>query len=342
MLKMMSHTTKVALAVLALLLIAFPWLVNPYVVQTAMTTVNYSLLGLAFAFSMRVGLPRIDIIAWWGIGGFTTALLINTGMSFWLAALTAGLITVILGGLVFSLVLPRGMLVFFIFCMFCLLIAPNLMPFLGKVPFLRGSGGIVPAPAIGSFEFIIKRDLYYLGLFSLALTLLVYYLLYNSKIGRSWNAIGSSLKLARSVGVDVVKYRMANVLIGNFFISLAGSYFVAYYRAATPLMLNFQAGVLAMIYPFIGGLTHSLMGPILGAIIASFIPNYFQFAAEYQVIVTSVMVILILMFLPQGILGWVDQMVKPWFYRRQWYVRLSKWGVKEPPHIERSFSNRSW
>jgi len=303
----MSRTTKVALAVLALMLIAFPLLVNPYVVQVAITTITYSLLGLAFAFSMRVGLPRIDIIAWWGIGGFTTALLMNEGMNFWLAALIGGIIAVILGGLVFSLVIPRGMLAFFIFCMFCLLIAPNLMPFIGMVPFLRGSGGIVPAPAIGSFEFIIKRDLYYMGLFFLALTLLVYYLLYNSKIGRAWNAISSSLKLARSVGVDVVKYRMANILIGNFFIALAGSYYVAYYRAATPLMLSFQAGVLAMVYPFIGGLSHSLMGPVFGAIIASFIPDYFQFAAEYQVIVNSVVVILILIFLPQGVLGWIDQ-----------------------------------
>jgi branched-chain amino acid transport system permease protein len=238
-------------------------------------------------------------------------------------------VAVILGGLIFSMVLPRGMLAFFIFCMFCLLIAPNLLPFLGKVPFLRGSGGITVAPTIGAFEFIVKRDLYYLGLFFLAINAFVYYLIYNSKIGRAWNAIGSSLKLANSVGVDVVKYRLANVLIGNFFIALAGSYFVAYYRAATPLMFSFQAGVLVMIYPFLGGLTHSLMGPILGAVIATFIPEYFSFAEEYQVIATSVMVILILIFLPQGILGWLDQRVKPWLYRRQWYVRLSKWGVKE-------------
>jgi branched-chain amino acid transport system permease protein len=93
--------------------------------------------------------------------------------------------------------------------------------------------------------------------------------------------------------------------------------------------LNFQAGVLAMIYPFVGGLSHSLMGPIFGAIIISFIPDYFQFAAEYQVIVNSVLVILILIFLPQGILGWIDRRVKPWFHRKQFYVRLSKWGAKE-------------
>jgi branched-chain amino acid transport system permease protein len=326
---MMSHTTKVALAVLVSLLIAFPLLANPYVVQVAITTITYSMLGLACAFSIRVGLPRIDIAAWWGVGGYTTALLMNDGMSFWLAALIGGIIAVILGWLAFSLVLPRGMLHFFIFCMFCLLLAPNLLPFLRFVPFLQNSGGTTPVPTIGSFEFIFKRDLYYLGLVFLAFTLLAYYLLYNSKIGRAWNAISSSLGLARSLGIDVVKYRMANILIGNFFIALAGSYFVAWYRGGAPLMFSLQSGVLIMVYPFIGGLTHSLLGPILGALITTFIPEYFSFAKEYQIIVTSVMVILILIFLPQGILGWIDQKVKPWFYRRQWYVRLSEWGAKK-------------
>jgi len=72
--------------VLCLLLVVFPLLVNPYIVQIAITTITYSLLGLAFAFSVRAGLPRIDIAAWCSIGSFTTALLMNAGISFWLAA----------------------------------------------------------------------------------------------------------------------------------------------------------------------------------------------------------------------------------------------------------------
>jgi branched-chain amino acid transport system permease protein len=325
----MSHTNRAALAVLVLLLIAFPLLVNPYITQVAITTITYSMLGLAFALSWKVGLPRIDIAAWWGVGGYTTALLMNDGLSFWLAALVAGLIVVILGWVAFSLVLPRGVMHFFVFCMFALLIMPNLMPFLVQVPFLRGSGGITPAPAIGAFEFIIKRDLYYLGLILLAVTLLVYYLLYNSKIGRAWNAINSSLGMARSLGINVVKYRMANVLIGNFFIALAGSYFVAYYRAGAPLMFSLQSGVLIMVYPFIGGLSHSLLGPILGALLAAFVPEYLTFIKEYQLIAAAIMVLVILVFLPHGILGWMDRRVKPWLNRWQWYARLSEWGAKK-------------
>jgi branched-chain amino acid transport system permease protein len=308
----MSKRMIITLGVVVILLIVFPLFTNPYTVQVAITTLTYSMLGLAFAFSMRVGLPRMDVAAWWGVGGYTTALLmVKVGMNFWLTALIGGIIAVIIGALVFSIAIPRGMMAFFIFCM---VLSLAFYQMYGTVSLFGGWSGIVnvPVPTIGSFEFVAKRDIYYLGLFFLALNGVVYYLLYNSKIGRAWNAIGSSLRLARSLGIDVVRYRMVNVLIGNFFIALAGSFFVAYYRAAFPAIFSFQAGLNVMVYLIVGGFSYSLAGPILGALIATFVPEYLRVEAQYQVIFTSAIVILILMFLPFGVLGWIDQKARPW------------------------------
>ena len=319
----MSKLTKITLGIVVILLIIFPLFSNAYTVQVAITTITYSILGLAFAFSMRVGLPRMDIAAWWGVGGYTTAILMKDGMSFWLTALIGGLIAVIIGAIVFSIAIPRGMMAFFIFCM---VLSMAFYQIYGTVKFFGGWSGIVnvPVPTIGAFEFIAKRDIYYMGLFFLVLNGVVYYLLYNSKIGRAWNAIGSGLKLARSLGIDVVKYRMANVLIGNFFIAVAGSYFVGYYRAAFPSIFSFAAGLNVMVYLIVGGFSYSLAGPILGALIATFVPEYLRVKAEYQVIFTSAIVILILMFLPFGVIGWVDQKVRPWLSSQKWYSRATK------------------
>jgi len=319
----MSKLTKITLGIVVILLIIFPLFSNAYTVQVAITTITYSMLGLAFAFSMRVGLPRMDIAAWWGVGGYTTAILMKDGMSFWLTALIGGLIAVIIGAIVFSIAIPRGMMAFFIFCM---VLSMAFYQIYGTVKFFGGWSGIVnvPVPTIGAFEFIAKRDIYYMGLFFLVLNGVVYYLLYNSKIGRAWNAIGSGLKLARSLGIDVVKYRMANVLIGNFFIAVAGSYFVGYYRAAFPSIFSFAAGLNVMVYLIVGGFSYSLAGPILGALIATFVPEYLRVKAEYQVIFTSAIVILILMFLPFGVIGWVDQKVRPWLSSQKWYSRATK------------------
>ena len=328
----MSRINMVGLGILVLLLLLLPLVVGGFMTQIATTTITFAMLGLAFGLSMRVGLPRLDIAAWWGVGGYTTALLMKAGVSFWLTVLAGGIIAVIAGGLLFSLALPRGMIAFFVFCM---VLSMAIYQMFGSVPLFGGWGGTtgVPAPTIGSFVIDTQREVYYLGLFFLMVTVTVYYLLYHSRIGRAWDSISSGLKLARSVGIDVVRYRMANVLIGNFFIAVAGGFFVSYYRAAIPSIFSFQAGVNTMVYLIIGGFSHSLIGPILGAIIATFIPEYLRFAQTYQAIASAVVVILILMFLPMGIMGWVDRRVKPWFYKRKWYARLSNWGVKEQPKM---------
>ncbi len=325
----MSRITMIVLAVIGLLLLTLPFYTSDYTTQIAITTITYSMLGLAFALGMRVGLPRLDMAAWWGVGGYTTALMMKAGISFWPSALAGGIIAVIAGFLLFSLALPRGMIAFFTFCM---VLSMAIYQMFGSVKFFGGWGGLTGVPAPTFFGIVIdtQTEVYYLGLVFLVITLAVYYLIYYSRIGRAWDSITSSLKLARSVGVDVVRYRMANVLIGNFFIALAGAFFVSYYRAAIPSIFSFQAGVNSIIYLFIGGFGHSLIGPILGAIIATFIPEYFRFAQQYQSIATSIIVILILMFLPFGILGWWDRWIMPKLYKRNWYRKLMSWGSKQP------------
>jgi len=302
--------SKIAVGVLAVILLALPWLVNPYVLQVFIMTITYSMLGLAFALTMRVGLPRFDIAAWYGVGAYTTAMLmLKGGLSFWPALLTGGLVAVALGWLIFAAAVPRGMIVFLMFGMAA---SMTIYQIFGTVKFFGGWGGtgVVPKPAIGSFSFTNKPELYYLGLFFLAINIIVYRLLYRSRIGRAWNAIGSSTKLASSAGIDVVRYRMANVLIGNFFLAIAGGYFVAYSLVAAPNNFGFQSSIFVMTYVFVGGLAHSLAGPIIGAFVVTFIPEYFRVAKEYESIITGAIIILIIVFMPMGILGVYDRVMK--------------------------------
>jgi len=191
----------------------------------------------------------------------------------------------------------------------------------GTVRFFGGWSGtpIVPPPSIGSFVFVNKTALYYLGFLFLVVNISIYHLLYNSRIGRAWNAMGSSLKLASSVGIDVVKYRMANVLIGNFFVAMAGGYFVAYSLVASPANFGFHNSIFVMMYAVVGGFAHSLAGPIVGAFVLTFTPEYFRVAKEYESIITAVVMILIIVFMPMGILGFYDGRIKHRIARINWF-----------------------
>ena len=234
-----------------------------------------------------------------------------------------------LGWLIFVAALRRGMMVFL---MFGMATAMTIYQIFGTVKFFGGWGGtgVVPKPAIGSFVFANKPELYYLGLFFLTVNVLVYHLLYKSRIGRAWDAIGYSLKLASSAGIDVVKYRMVNVLIGNFFLAVAGGYFVAYSLVAVPTAFSFHNSILVMMYVFVGGLAHSLVGPIIGALVITFTPEYLRIVKEYESIITSAVIILIIIFLPSGILGFYDSHIKRWLARAKSPGRFRGGGQGQP------------
>jgi branched-chain amino acid transport system permease protein len=304
----MSKAVKIGSAVLLVLIVlALPLLLNEYVQQILILTITYAMLGLAFSFTLRVGLPRFDIAAWWAIGAYATAMLMWKGdVSFWLTLPIGGLIAVLLGYVAFSVIIPRGMMVFLLFGMVLTLAIQQLF---GSVQYFGGWGGTmpIPPPAIGSFQFVNKPALYYMGLVFLSVNLLVYYALYTSKIGRAWNAIGSSLTLASSLGIDVVKYRIANTLVSNFFAALAGSYFAACTLVAVPTAFSFGNSVYVMMYAVVGGLAHSLAGPIVGSLVITFIPEYLRMAKEWEPVITAVAIILIIIFMPMGVLGLFDR-----------------------------------
>jgi branched-chain amino acid transport system permease protein len=109
---------------------------------------------------------------------------------------------------------------------------------------------------------------------------------------------------------------MANVLIGNFFIAVTGSYYVAYSLVAVPDAFSFHKSVFTMMYAVVGGLTHSLIGPIVGSIVVTLIPEYLRVAKEYEPIITSAAIILIIVFMPMGILGLINQRMKHWLIRK--------------------------
>ena len=334
----MTKTARICfVSFLAAVLLALPWMrVNDYILQVMVAFIPQAMMGLAFALALKVGLPRFDIVAWQGIGAYTCAeLMLRAHWSFWPTILVAGIVAMLLGWLCYRPALPRGMMVFLLFGMVIVLAVYQLF---GSLSFFGGWGGtgILPKVTLGGFRFVSRRSVYFLGLGFLVVNVFVYYLLYKSRIGRAWNAIGSSLGLAKSVGVNVVRYRMANVLIGNFFLAVSGCYLVACNQMANPGSFTFSNSVGVMMYVVVGGLRFAIAGPLAGAVVITLIPEYLRFAQQWAPVLTGAVTILIIVFLPNGLLGLVDNRVRPWFGKV--LARLRGGSTKRP---EVPLSNRS-
>ena len=77
-------------------------------------------------------------------------------------------------------------------------------------------------------------------------------------------------------------------------------------------------------------LTTALIGPLIGSLIITFVPEYLRAAKQYQPIIQSVFIILIIIFLPNGILGLIDKYGSHWFKHSKFMARFRAKVAEEP------------
>lgn len=300
----MRMPKKVLMATSGLILIVLPFIVrSDYFIHLVICVFMYSMLGLGFSIMWKNRLITVGQAGFWAVGAYTSALLVmKAGVPFWFALPAAGIASALVGLLVLSIALKAGPLQFF---GMTLVVSFIIMEVLGAVEFFGGWEGIfdIPRPTIGSFIFLSKTSYYYLALFLLSANVLTFYALYRSRIGRAWTAIGLSVSLAEMQGIDVYRYRLAAAVIGCFFAGISGSFYAHYQTLLIPNTFSFHCSIFAQMYALIGGLSYYIAGPILGAAVMVFLPEFLRPVAEFQPIIYAVLLIAIVIFLPGGILS---------------------------------------
>ena len=271
-----------------------------------------AMLALTFVILLRTGLISLAIAAFWGIGAYASAILTTkVGLSVWLAfplsALLTGVVGVIIG---FFLLKNAG----FTFVMLTTILGMITVQLFGSVRSIGGFMGLtsVPKPSpivIGSlirWDFASKTHYYYLMLFILVLLILVYSALYHSWAGRAWLAIGLNPELATSIGVSIFWYRMLAFGVSTATAGLAGSFYVHYIGALEPTQFTMFKSMYVQAYAVLGGLGFAIVGPLLGSLIMTLAPEFLRVAKEAEPIFTGVIFILLMLFLPHGILSLFD------------------------------------
>jgi branched-chain amino acid transport system permease protein len=295
---------KILVAIALIMLFLFPLVVkNNYVLHLIIYACMYSALGMGFSMMWKNRLITAGTAGFWAVGGYTSALLVTKlGLPFWLAMPAGGVASALFALFIFSIALRGGPLVFF---GVSLVSAFIVMEVLGTVSFFGGWEGLldIPSPTFGSYVFFTKTSYYYMVLVILLLNIAAFRALYTSRIGRAWTAIGSSARLAEVQGVNVYRYRLASSVIGCFFAGIIGSFYAHYQNLLIPTTFSFHCSIYVQMYSLIGGLSYFIAGPIVGAVVMVFLPELLRAGQEFQPIIFGVLLILIIIFLPGGILS---------------------------------------
>lgn len=249
------------------------------------------------------GILTLGQAAFYGLGAYTSALLVmKLGLPWPLALLAAGLIACIFGTLLAFPCLRVGSdyltLMTIGFSQIFYIVVLN------WTDLTRGPMGLpgVPSPKIGSIVFNRPETVYFLYLLIAAICYLFMHRLTRSHIGRALNAIRDSETAAAAMGINVAYYKIITFAFGSFWAGIAGSMLAHFVNFVGPMTFNLDQSILHMQMAILGGLG-SLSGSILGAAILISLPQLFKPLYEYQLLLNGLMMVILLIWRPQGIMG---------------------------------------
>jgi branched-chain amino acid transport system permease protein len=286
-------------------LLALPlWLPNPYHLHVVIMAGIFTILALSLNLLLGyTGQLSLGHAGFFGIGAYTSALLtLSWDWPFWLglpsAALTAGLAGLGIGRIALKLRGAYFVLVTISFAGVVSLVSINWMELTNGPLGLPG----VPAPELPWLSFRTKSAYYYLVLLAAAGAYLVCQRVVRSRLGRAFLALRENEALAESVGVDPTRTLVAAAVISAAMAGVAGSLYAHYTRFVSPEVFLFSYTVTMVIMVVAGG-KGTLAGPVVGAVLFTVLPEALReaMAWQWQMLAYGVALVLLVFFLPRGI-----------------------------------------
>lgn len=161
-----------------------------------------------------------------------------------------------------------------------------------------GTAGI-PRIGIGSWSISSDRDMLIFLAIITALALFAAARIKASRFGRALLAIAGSEEAAQALGIEVNRYKLGAFLIAAAYSALAGTLFVHLVGFVSPEVFGLHMVVLAFTMLFVGGIG-TVIGPLLGALIITILPETFRSLDHYQDLAYGVALILLLIYAPKG------------------------------------------
>lgn len=297
---------KTGWALLFLLGLAFPFLAgNDYHLTVMSTAYIFALatvgLNLITGYTGQFNLAHSGFMA---VGAYTVGILtVDHQVPFWIAFALSGVTATILG---FFLGIVSLRLKGHYFSIFTLCVGYIMFLVVEKWESLtHGTVGIIgiPSPtAIGPIEFTSPRALYYLVFFFLVIGMWVMHRIVGSLLGRTFMAIRNGDDLAESLGINLMRNKLLAFMLSVFYAGLAGGLYAGFVRFLGPGLAGVEHTFDMTMYMLVGGLG-TLLGPLLGALLVPWLTQYLQFLQEYRFIVFGPILILLVIFVPHGIVG---------------------------------------
>ncbi|MEY2808492.1 MAG: hypothetical protein RLZ66_3 [Pseudomonadota bacterium] len=253
------------------------------------------------------GQKSLGHAAFFGIGAYTVALFLKAGLSFWLGLPVAALLCFVVG-LILGFPALRVQTIYLAFATLGFNTALWLV-MRNEEWLTGGTFGInnIARPMLGSLSLDRNLPYYYLVLaFTLVLAALLWALL-RSPWGKAFTALRDNPIRAESLGIDTRGYTLLSFAIGAVYAGIAGGLYASQVQFIDPALFTVGSSIMMYLMVVVGGPGY-FFGPLLGSAVGVILPEWLRFAQAWYLLIFGTAVVLLMIWLPDGLLSLPDRL----------------------------------
>jgi branched-chain amino acid transport system permease protein len=299
------------LLLLALVLVVVPGALalvgSGYFVRLAQLTLITIILTTSLNLLVgTAGLLSIALIAFYGIGAYTSAILATRyGVPFLVNIVASGVVAGFIG---FVLAFPIMRLVSIFFAVATLGIAASFHTIvLNWSELTRGAMGIPNIPSLSAFGFDLSGPFasYYVIAIACIVAVTVIHRLTHSYYGNAVRAVREDEECARAMGIGAARLKIEVFTVSSFFMGVAGSLLAHTALYISPDMFQLIESILVLTAIVVGGLG-SVPGAVVGALILVLVPESVRGLGDLRALAFGCVLFLSILLLPRGLFGEVS------------------------------------
>jgi branched-chain amino acid transport system permease protein len=297
---------------IAIVLAAVLLFVPPFLKNYGIYLFSYWLVFVIATMGLNLtigyaGQKSLGHAAFLGIGAYTVAILLKAGVSFWIGLPVAMLGCFVIGmGLGFPAL--RVQTIYLAFATLGFNTALWLV-MRNEEWLTGGTFGINNIPRPGFLGIDLSGNLAYYY-FVLGVTIVMCAMLWKllgSPWGKAFTALRDNPIRAESLGVNIQAYTLLSFAIGAVYAGVAGALFAPLVEFIEPAPFTVGASIMMYLMVVVGGAGY-FWGPLVGSAVGVILPEWLRFAQGWYLFVFGTAVVLLMLWLPDGLLSVPDKL----------------------------------
>ena len=150
---------------------------------------------------------------------------------------------------------------------------------------------------------------YYIAVSVMVVLVMIMWKITDSNMGIIFHAIREDEVAVRASGINTTRYKLMAFCLSGFFAGISGGLYAHFMRIAGPSTLEVSMSFQVVIWSVFGGVV-TIWGPVGAVFILFPLLEFFRFWPEFRMLLFAIVILLILLFMPQGLLPWIRDKIE--------------------------------